>query len=156
MKINSIELFDEEGMLKFHTKYVKTSTCWNWIAGKSDKGYGSFCYNNKNYPAHRASWTIHYGRIPDGLLVCHKCDNPQCVNPNHLFLGTHRDNARDMVRKDRRNTPYSALQKAITHCCKGHKFTYENTVYHKKSRARHCRTCLGYTQLEAFMKKETY
>lgn len=74
--------------------------CWNWIAHKDVRGYGIF-----NHPsttkAHRVSWIYANGEIPNGLLVCHKCDNPSCVNPNHMFLGTYKDNNVDKVQKGR-------------------------------------------------------
>lgn len=74
--------------------------CWEWKAKKDDKGYGlmNHPYSTK---AHRLSWLIHNGIIPDGLLICHKCDNPSCVNPNHLFLGTSLENNLDKVSKGR-------------------------------------------------------
>lgn len=73
--------------------------CWEWKAGKS--GYGEFCVGNgKNIGAHRVSWMIaHKREIPKGFLICHHCDNPVCVNPEHLFLGTPRDNILDYSQK---------------------------------------------------------
>lgn len=73
------------------------NACWNWTAAKLPHGYGKL----QSMLSHRASWKIHFGEIPSGLLVCHKCDNPSCVNPNHLFLGTHKQNTQDMVKKGR-------------------------------------------------------
>lgn len=80
--------------------YVGTP-CWIWIAGKNDKGYGGFSIQRRNRIAPRVSWIIHNGPIPEGMLICHKCDNPPCVNPDHLFIGTRVDNSRDMVQKGR-------------------------------------------------------
>jgi hypothetical protein len=77
--------------------------CWPWKSGKTVFGYGTLKRNMSDRPvaAHRVSWEIHNGVIPAGLYVLHKCDNPPCCNPNHLFLGTHEVNIRDMVNKRR-------------------------------------------------------
>lgn len=75
--------------------------CWNWKASKYLAGYGAFYVNRMKCLAHRFSYELHFGEIPKDLMVLHKCDNPSCVNPNHLFIGTHQDNMNDMVSKNR-------------------------------------------------------
>lgn len=88
--------------LRFFSHVDKlTSGCWEWVAGKDKNGYGRSSIKRKVIQAHRVSWVIHNGAIPDGLHVLHKCDNPPCVNPAHLFLGTNRDNSLDKINKNR-------------------------------------------------------
>jgi len=90
----------------FWKKVDKTShpnNCWIWIAAKDGRGYGFFTYHGKQIRSHRVSWIFKYGDIPDNLHVLHHCDNPSCVNPDHLFLGTRKDNMQDMIRKKRNN-----------------------------------------------------
>lgn len=89
-------------MKRFWNKVEKTNTCWLWTASKSHNGYGVIWIKDiGNVRVHRFSWELHVGPIPDGLCVLHKCDVPACVNPEHLFLGTRKDNAADMVKKGR-------------------------------------------------------
>ena len=93
-------------------KYVKLPAqlhdCWEWEGGLDSKGYGILWVQGKNALAHRLSYEHFKGRIPKGkgrvprtLLICHSCDNPKCVNPFHLWVGTYRDNTRDMIQKGR-------------------------------------------------------
>jgi hypothetical protein len=75
--------------------------CWEWQAGLSlPNGYGVFWLNQSNHGAHRVSWTLENGEIPEGLLVLHKCDNKKCVNPRHLYLGTNLQNAQDTAQRN--------------------------------------------------------
>jgi hypothetical protein len=75
--------------------------CWFWTGSISTRGYGKCYYNGHHDLAHRVSWQIHRGSIGDGLFVCHTCDEPSCVNPDHLFLGAPKDNTQDMMAKGR-------------------------------------------------------
>ena len=88
-------------MERFLAKVEKTDKCWWWIASKKDKNYGNFWNGLKHEGAHRASYELFIAPIPSGLSVLHKCDNKHCVNPDHLFLGTQKDNLQDMYRKHR-------------------------------------------------------
>lgn len=105
---------------RYWEKVIKhgPNECWEWTGAKNKKGYGLIGRGGRgdgNERAHRVSWMIHYGPIPEGMFVCHKCDNPECSNPHHLFLGTVQDNNADMVRKGRHvngECSYSKLTKA--------------------------------------------
>jgi hypothetical protein len=94
----------------FWSHVEKTDGCWIWHRGIDKQGYGTLKCWGKVSKAHRVSWELHNGPIPDDLFVCHKCDNPPCVNPEHLFLGTNKDNCDDRDRKGRVNTVLTAEQ----------------------------------------------
>jgi hypothetical protein len=87
----------------------ESNECWNWNAFVHPTGYGMMNIrkngNTRMVLAHRISWELHFGKIPDGLCVLHHCDNRKCVNPNHLFLGTYQDNASDRDKKNRGKIP---------------------------------------------------
>lgn len=97
---------NEKDIARFWAKIDRRGPddCWEWTAGNRGKGgYGRFSMGRANKPirAHRFSWELFYGPIPTGMDVLHRCDNPLCVNPRHLFLGTNLDNVRDMHAKNR-------------------------------------------------------
>jgi hypothetical protein len=94
---------------RFMNKVEKTETCWIWKAQIQPTGYGTFWMNKKNQLSHRVSWVLFKGDIPNGLWVLHRCDNPSCVNPDHLFLGTPKDNTHDMMNKGRERKQISKL-----------------------------------------------
>jgi len=101
---NRIKLAED----RFNRKFTRifggdsgNNPCWEWTAGKFTDGYGCFHFEGKEIGAHRVAWMLHNGPIPEDRMVCHTCDNPGCVNPSHLFLGTATDNNHDRDRKGR-------------------------------------------------------
>lgn len=115
------------------------SGCWLWTGAKTHNGYGRIGRGRElegTVLVHRLMWELSFGPVPDGRLVCHKCDVRNCVNPWHLFLGTAKDNTRDMFEKGRASNG----QEKKTQCPLGHPYSGENT-YTSKAGKRHCRTC---------------
>ncbi len=107
--------------------------CWPWLGIKDARGYGRFCLHKKMLVTSRISWALANGKEPDGF-VCHSCDNPPCVNPAHLWVGTGQDNCRDASDKGR------LFGQDKTHCPRGHPYSPENTRrFGYNSRA--CLTC---------------
>lgn len=127
---------------RFWSKVDRSGDCWMWTASRNASGYGRFGGSNSggSYLAHRMCWELHNGPIPDGLCVLHRCDNPACVNPAHLWLGTRDDNNKDKTAKGRNVSPLGTLYAGRTHCSAGHEYTAENTRVTARGR-RQCREC---------------
>lgn len=122
---------------RFWSRVKKGDGCWLWCGTRSTRGYGQFTILRKPSAAHRVAWELVRGPIPEGVDVCHHCDNPPCVNPDHLFIGTRSDNMRDAVRKGRLVPPINVSK---SHCRHGHALTPENS-YFRADGSRSCREC---------------
>jgi len=115
-------------LLNFSTKYTDINLCWVWTGALSSDGYGIFRMGDKLYRAHRASYILHKGEIPDGLHIDHLCRNKVCVNPEHLEAVTQKvNNARAAAAK--------------THCPRGHNYVIYGRVWGKTSKAKYCIQC---------------
>jgi len=88
-------------MKRFFEKLTPGPGCWEWQAGYRSSGYGGFHTGGKERLAHRVMWEMAFGDIPEGMVIMHSCDNRRCVNPEHLSLGSHAENMKDMVDKGR-------------------------------------------------------
>lgn len=109
--------------------------CWLWLGNPTNRGYGALNVLDHTVPAHRFSYELHFGPIPDGYEIDHLCRNRLCVNPSHLEPVTHRENLL-------RGTGFAAVNAAKTHCPHGHEYTPENTYNSPHPQGgRICRTC---------------
>lgn len=107
--------------------------CLEWTGSLSTTGYGHIKVTGKPTKTHRIAWELTNGPIPDGMFVCHHCDNPPCCDVTHLFLGTNADNLADMSAKGRHHS------QVITHCPSGHEYDEANTKFY--GGRRYCRAC---------------
>jgi len=119
---------------RFWEKVDMRGHCWEWTAAKTSCGYGRFKVEGKTVGAHRVSYELHYGEIPEEMCVLHTCDTPPCVNPEHLFLGTPTDNNRDRDQKGRNGFSNK------THCPQGHPYGEDN-LYLRSNGQRVCKAC---------------
>lgn len=114
----------DKDLCRFMSKiyFFDRDKCWNWTGAKHVRGYGTFKYRGTNFRAHRFSYLIAKGEIPTRFSICHSCDTPSCVNPDHLVAGTHSQNMRESVlRKRHRHSKQ-------THCKSGHELIPENLI----------------------------
>lgn len=128
------------------TVAADASACWEYRGDLNDSGYGVIRHLGKMRGAHRVAWALTHGTIQAGLHVCHRCDNPPCINPSHLFLGTIADNNRDRHAKGRtknleagRAKRHAAIR-SRTHCPHGHAYDDANTLI-RTDGSRECRAC---------------
>ena len=124
---------------RFWSKVDKSGAngCWIWTSTR-DGRYGQFWMDGKLKKAHRVAWLLTHGEPPTGMMACHKCDNPACVNPDHIFWGTMSDNILDSVKKGRQTRDWYTPK---THCKRGHLLEGENLKIRPATGHRECVTC---------------
>jgi hypothetical protein len=146
----SDNITDEQYREKFRSLCkIDERGCWVWQGWchKPPRAYGQMYYRGEQWTIHRLSYLLHKGALPDGLVVCHACDNQRCGNPDHLWLGTQRDNLIDSIVKKRHRCARA------TQCPKGHPYDAKNTYVDKQDGARHCKECARARWRKAYGKK---
>jgi len=131
-----------------HCEPVPESGCWLWSGATYASGYGAFRRKGKNYLTHRVAYEQAFGPVPDGMLICHRCDVRSCCNPSHLFVGTYTDNNRDMGKKGRAVTPSMSQ----THCKNGHELA-NNRYVEQSGRSHGCLICHTERRRSYYLKK---
>lgn len=120
------------------------SDCWNWCGNKDKDGYGKIYYLGSHHRTHRVSYSIYKGKIPTDMCVLHRCDNPSCVNPNHLFIGTPADNNQDRAKKHRSRNQNGVLNNRV-------KLSVDNVIYileHKEKKQQELASQFGISQIQ--------
>jgi len=118
----------------------RINDCWLYEHPLNHNGYGLIYWEHKTRRVHRVAWELFNGPIPKDLQILHKCDVRNCVNPQHLYLGTHSDNMQDRIKSGHNSFA------SRTHCSHGHKYTKKNTMRHSGIRGRVCRICRRHWQ----------